>query len=200
MIARTKPSRIRNGRAGSNPFARVGPRGARAGSVEWRRVARRGERIDLAGHAQELLPEDVGVLPEYGVRVGIEDEPQAAVDLASELAGPPADVAHVIPGLVRTLLDDLVDGVDVDREVEVRHDQERTGAGAPVAAYDRDERAGRERTAEEDRLSDFLGRLVLREQTRERAPCRLVDDDADVTAGRRGRYDQHRLAILGIAE
>src|SRR5499426_3919843 len=178
VIARTKPSRIRIGRPGqigTTPLPRDAPRGARAGSVERRRVAGRGERIDLAGHAQELFPEDVGVLPEHGVRIGIEDEPQATVDLASELAGPPADVAHVVPGLVRALLDDLVDGIDVDREVEVRHDQERTGAGAPIAAYDRDERAGRERTAEEDRLGDSLGRLVLWEQARERTPRRLVD-------------------------
>src|SRR5204863_5506367 len=72
---------------------------------------------DALARLQQLFPEPLGVLAEHHVDVGVQHRPQAAVDLALQLAGTPADIADEVARLVRRGLDYVVDRVGAEREV-----------------------------------------------------------------------------------
>src|SRR5690349_23078655 len=119
-----------------------------AGLGNWQRdrgfpVPRTLERLRRRQEALgELLPQLLARLAaEHIRRLGIADQPVAALDLRRELARHPADEAGEVARVVGRLLDDAVDALAVRRHVDVAEQVERRLAR--IAAQQREQRVGR---------------------------------------------------------
>ncbi len=130
----------------------------------------------------------------------MDDRPQAAVDFAFQLPGPPAHVTDEKARVLRRLLDHLVDGRGAESDIQVLHERQRAFPGTGLRLDDRNQGTGGKRTAVAHRLGDLLGGLVLREKGGQRPVGRPVQDYADVAAARDGRRNQYSMEIARVAK